>query len=102
MHIFFFFFFQAEDGIRDLYVTGVQTCALPIYAARVAVEALEAQPGVDARVIEGEEAEAAAEIEDAPALGEVLADLVEETLAEDPEASPTVAADDPVVVGADD
>src|SRR5204863_907369 len=27
---FFFFFFQAEDGIRDLYVTGVQTCALPI------------------------------------------------------------------------
>src|SRR2546427_13141486 len=28
---FFFFFFQAEDGIRDLTVTGVQTCALPIY-----------------------------------------------------------------------
>src|SRR5690349_16463731 len=27
-----FFFFQAEDGIRDLYVTGVQTCALPIFA----------------------------------------------------------------------
>src|SRR5438874_148939 len=26
----YFFFFQAEDGIRDLYVTGVQTCALPI------------------------------------------------------------------------
>src|SRR5204862_4520196 len=26
-----FFFFQAEDGIRDLYVTGVQTCALPIW-----------------------------------------------------------------------
>src|SRR5690349_23670382 len=26
----FYFFFQAEDGIRDLYVTGVQTCALPI------------------------------------------------------------------------
>src|SRR5690349_24174971 len=25
-----FFFFQAEDGIRDLYVTGAQTCALPI------------------------------------------------------------------------
>src|SRR2546428_14168730 len=25
------FFFQAEDGIRDLIVTGVQTCALPIY-----------------------------------------------------------------------
>src|SRR2546421_3627681 len=29
---YFFFFFQAEDGIRDLIVTGVQTCALPIYA----------------------------------------------------------------------
>src|SRR2546426_7480739 len=28
--IFFFFFFQAEDGIRDYKVTGVQTCALPI------------------------------------------------------------------------
>src|SRR3989454_12570254 len=28
---FFFFFFQAEDGIRDYKVTGVQTCALPIY-----------------------------------------------------------------------
>src|SRR5204863_3834027 len=28
-----FFFFQAEDGIRDLYVTGVQTCALPIWSA---------------------------------------------------------------------
>src|SRR2546427_13107522 len=28
-----FFFFQAEDGIRDLTVTGVQTCALPIYTS---------------------------------------------------------------------
>src|SRR2546430_5488959 len=30
MCLVFFFFFQAEDGIRDLTVTGVQTCALPI------------------------------------------------------------------------
>src|SRR5256885_8608230 len=30
---FFFFFFQAEDGIRDYKVTGVQTCALPIFLA---------------------------------------------------------------------
>src|SRR5438034_7167470 len=30
---FIFFFFQAEDGIRDHCVTGVQTCALPIYRA---------------------------------------------------------------------
>src|SRR6266436_8302606 len=30
----FFFFFQAEDGIRDVAVTGVQTCALPIWKYR--------------------------------------------------------------------
>src|SRR5205085_3026299 len=30
-----FFFFQAEDGIRDLTVTGVQTCALPISLIRI-------------------------------------------------------------------
>src|SRR5437762_7022801 len=30
----FFFFFQAEDGIRDTSVTGVQTCALPIWPVR--------------------------------------------------------------------
>src|SRR4030043_2259510 len=30
LSICFFFFFQAEDGIRDVAVTGVQTCALPI------------------------------------------------------------------------
>src|SRR5579862_3685123 len=29
--MYFFFFFQAEDGIRDGTVTGVQTCALPIF-----------------------------------------------------------------------
>src|SRR5688572_31747569 len=40
-----FFFFQAEDGIRDLTVTGVQTCALPICehgAEQVALRALKA------------------------------------------------------------
>src|SRR5690606_39629895 len=31
---FLCFFFQAEDGIRDFHVTGVQTCALPIYHLR--------------------------------------------------------------------
>src|SRR3989440_8467824 len=39
----FFFFFQAEDGIRDLIVTGVQTCALPIsrgYTTEVPVPVL--------------------------------------------------------------
>src|SRR5438046_5304066 len=33
--IYVFFFFQAEDGIRDWSVTGVQTCALPISLSRV-------------------------------------------------------------------
>src|SRR5919106_4522166 len=35
---YFFFFFQAEDGIRDYKVTGVQTCALPICRVEVDVE----------------------------------------------------------------
>src|SRR5256886_5412574 len=33
------FFFQAEDGIRDLTVTGVQTCALPIFIGSIASHA---------------------------------------------------------------
>src|SRR3712207_8537671 len=37
--MFCFFFFQAEDGIRDIGVTGVQTCALPIFDALVAANA---------------------------------------------------------------
>src|SRR6266550_8435620 len=43
----FFFFFQAEDGIRDVAVTGVQTCALPILGASAALVApfgADAQP----------------------------------------------------------
>src|SRR2546430_3150733 len=35
------FFFQAEDGIRDLTVTGVQTCALPICLVRLAGDGAE-------------------------------------------------------------
>src|SRR5262249_58851925 len=41
-----FFFFQAEDGIRDWSVTGVQTCALPILPFR----RLECGPGEEAQV----------------------------------------------------
>src|SRR5688500_20264350 len=37
-HVMVFFFFQAEDGIRDYKVTGVQTCALPISVAQIAYE----------------------------------------------------------------
>src|SRR2546430_10178739 len=36
LQLLYFFFFQAEDGIRDLTVTGVQTCALPISASGAA------------------------------------------------------------------
>src|SRR5256885_6057882 len=49
----FFFFFQAEDGIRDYKVTGVQTCALPILQHRVALRAQR-----DALVLAGQEAAA--------------------------------------------
>src|SRR5258708_21451886 len=45
-HLFFFFFFQAEDGIRDDLVTGVQTCALPI-SDRLGAPALARQPAAD-------------------------------------------------------
>src|SRR3712207_2243296 len=41
-----FFFFQAEDGIRDIGVTGVQTCALPIYGI--------SSPANDFRTAQGE------------------------------------------------
>src|SRR2546427_5053665 len=46
-----FFFFQAEDGIRDLTVTGVQTCALPISGRRLgrAVERDRAEPHASRR-----------------------------------------------------
>src|SRR5207237_4553676 len=42
--LFFFFFFQAEDGIRDSSVTGVQTCALPIYETLLQVPLLAVVP----------------------------------------------------------
>src|SRR5690606_41849179 len=41
-----FFFFQAEDGIRDFHVTGVQTCALPIWPAAAAGGGVERVPGL--------------------------------------------------------
>src|SRR5690606_41052211 len=40
--VFFFFFFQAEDGIRDFHVTGVQTCALPILSSPENIARLDA------------------------------------------------------------
>src|SRR5437016_11509870 len=46
---FFFFFFQAEDGIRDWSETGVQTCALPIFADAMTSPALTIGPERTAR-----------------------------------------------------
>src|SRR5258708_39228729 len=46
-----FFFFQAEDGIRDDLVTGVQTCALPIFRRDGLAEALRAVGGALRRVL---------------------------------------------------
>src|SRR5258707_3214976 len=56
-----FFFFQAEDGIRDIGVTGVQTCALPIYPTRTAFAGVPAngRPGFgDNRLVVGTPAKA--------------------------------------------
>src|SRR2546428_11876668 len=47
-----FFFFQAEDGIRDLIVTGVQTCALPIWPATPSTAVASTAPGGTAQVPE--------------------------------------------------
>ena len=42
----FFFFFQAEDGIRDYKVTGVQTCALPILSVYLALDGPNPDPNL--------------------------------------------------------
>src|SRR5256886_13610814 len=44
------FFFQAEDGIRDLTVTGVQTCALPIYQRHAGLGARRGRLGIRQRL----------------------------------------------------
>src|SRR5258708_19040939 len=46
--LFSFFFFQAEDGIRDDLVTGVQTCALPILDQQFALAVAAERPNVPA------------------------------------------------------
>src|SRR2546425_12494246 len=55
--VIFFFFFQAEDGIRDKLVTGVQTCALPIFAERIRGQhsraGLRATQGADGQLRQG-------------------------------------------------
>src|SRR5690606_40481352 len=48
------FFFQAEDGIRDFHVTGVQTCALPISRHHVVVTVFGSGRAVHAALGDGE------------------------------------------------
>src|SRR5438270_12945921 len=48
---FSLFFFQAEDGIRDLTVTGVQTCALPIFTAPELLKLCTARNGSSAMTV---------------------------------------------------
>ena len=56
--LYYFVFFQAEDGIRDLIVTGVQTCALPIFARSFVALA---RQKIEQSLIEGKKALADAE-----------------------------------------
>src|SRR6266536_5210633 len=49
-YIYIYFFFQAEDGIRDPLVTGVQTCALPICRSAPRRRAEPPAPGARARL----------------------------------------------------
>src|SRR3989441_9663505 len=56
----FFFFFQAEDGIRDKLVTGVQTCALPISDGEKQAAILKAEGDRQARILNAEGARQAA------------------------------------------
>src|SRR2546428_12160471 len=53
----FFFFFQAEDGIRDLIVTGVQTCALPISILSTGAVERIGDPGARLSLRKGADAE---------------------------------------------
>src|SRR5688572_33353246 len=67
LFLLFFFFFQAEDGIRDLTVTGVQTCALPILAAGADSNAFPAGKAALSAVAELPAVEPPLELESAPA-----------------------------------
>src|SRR3712207_8514798 len=54
--MFVCFFFQAEDGIRDIGVTGVQTCALPISRVFMTVSYRMPDPDLTLRVAAGDDA----------------------------------------------
>src|SRR5256885_4445897 len=76
----FFFFFQAEDGIRDYKVTGVQTCALPIYIkdkAGLAGKVVGAQDGSSAVDAIKKDAAVAASFKDLKTFGDNITALMD-------------------------
>src|SRR5437667_11317595 len=95
---YFFFFFQAEDGIRDRDVTGVQTCALPISIVREFRQVLESgytdQKGVPRKPLLGKTIVFAVTKRHA----ETLAQLLDQAFA-DKKPSPEIRYADYVVSG---
>src|SRR5580658_1827946 len=61
----FYFFFQAEDGIRDYKVTGVQTCALPIFPEMAQTNSDDANAANGGEMPQFEKGQLRKEIEDA-------------------------------------
>src|SRR5207302_4842504 len=88
--LFFFFFFQAEDGIRDFHVTGVQTCALPIWIARQDVE-----------VRRGEISQAQAQVQQATAGGALVTQRAQELAVAEARAADAAAAVEVATVNRD-
>src|SRR5699024_9828882 len=72
----YFFFFQAEDGIRDRNVTGVQTCALPICDAHAAVKNLRANGAKKLVMLTGDNYYAAEKVSNILGLDEFHAELL--------------------------
>src|SRR6266403_4436663 len=75
VRIALFFFFQAADGIRALYVTGVQTCALPILADAPPGHRVRLGDGVDDDQVRPELGYERADVGHRPR-GEALVDVV--------------------------
>src|SRR5207302_4717924 len=58
----FSFFFQAEDGIRDFHVTGVQTCALPIWTHQMTLAKMDEAYGAEADIKNAQLSQAESEL----------------------------------------
>src|SRR5688500_7820033 len=92
------FFFQAEDGIRDYKVTGVQTCALPIFAGIAKVVPLEV-PGLTVRHLDTDPARPTDVIAELirPAQGALLAVRGGRAWTQEHHPAPVAAPEDPTV-----